>query len=794
MGIDGTVNARELGGLSLSDKRNSVCKNKKDPLATNRDFDQKDSFIPFVNEGSFSIENNIKYRDEQGDLLCSTTIVKEKETETIVKPKNSLQEVKSLDWNKFYKDFNNNSAKETNKDISNLFALQGLTDKEVLNNLVSKYEKYLLPIKYTLHKNSTLSEASYKVELEITDTDINFKDLNNCPTVLFGDTLEGSFTFENEGVIYKGLISDKNFFLYKATDNSILNVVDSTTWNAFKASYGLSFTKDSTDNRVYTLRNGNLSFKLRLEEATEKGFKLKVISYSNIPSTSFKYTSLFETIGKTFNCTYQEVAFCNSYSLRKLNEDKRFTKVFNNFNTLILEELAPSGSSKLFRFDSFNFEGKVILTTSKGFLGSILFEYSLTGATLFTIEALTLEDWENFDLYKKRIINSFGKAQSFDKVFILTMSREANPQFESENISVEENKIVYSLENCNPLKDFKSSVNYSTADFSLKTIQEHPIYSFIEFPDKKDLLIKSNSKESSLNSYTNLTPMPFDFGGLNKGTTFENEAISSLLDKLLYANISPKSYLTFFDETNALIDSNLINKGKTKQIKKIQVRVEKGSDFVHKVYVYQDLGNNLSKLVGSVLFQKDDYNLESVVKEIVLDTPLTISEEETFFTNVETLLFKDFDSYGDILDDAVPIPNNRNTSFSFKFIEPKFYGYMTVEEVTELRNDTWDWTTINKTYIDASDKEIITLSYSSPDLEFEEDSIQIKEGSSDEISVSYFLAVPKTFTVEKALDENGFDITDSFSMYERLNMNIYTLDFYNVLKDYNIVFKLKGGN
>ena len=80
--------------------------------------------------------------------------------------------------------------------------------------------------------------------------------------------------------------------------------------------------------------------------------------------------------------------------------------------------------------------------------------------------------------------------------------------------------------------------------------------------------------------YTNETPTPATIGGIEKGETFKNEKLKSILDKLLYPYVAPTVTAT---TTPA---GGVFECGTTKTVTAVTAKITKGSADITKVEAF----------------------------------------------------------------------------------------------------------------------------------------------------------------------------------------------------------------
>jgi|GEM_PF-4597261 len=96
--------------------------------------------------------------------------------------------------------------------------------------------------------------------------------------------------------------------------------------------------------------------------------------------------------------------------------------------------------------------------------------------------------------------------------------------------------IIYFHKN---LVDKKVIIKYFYVDFPNNNEQDSYLFKHVISIINGDYGISSGSGQYEPETYTNLTPVPVDFGGVKAGETFDNVPITAVLTKLMYPELFP---------------------------------------------------------------------------------------------------------------------------------------------------------------------------------------------------------------------------------------------------------------
>lgn len=114
------------------------------------------------------------------------------------------------------------------------------------------------------------------------------------------------------------------------------------------------------------------------------------------------------------------------------------------------------------------------------------------------------------------------------------------------------------------------------------------------------------------NNFTNLTPMPASLGGLSAGTTFDNEPVTGVLDRLLYPYQSPV-FSSFNLNINSPLEIGAYTHASNTQVN-FSWSTTNSSNILPNTISITDLTNNLSLLQNSNNDGSQDINMQPIFK------------------------------------------------------------------------------------------------------------------------------------------------------------------------------------
>ena len=224
--------------------------------------------------------------------------------------------------------------------------------------------------------------------------------------------------------------------------------------------------------------------------------------------------------------------------------------------------------------------------------------------------------------------------------------------------------------------------------------------------------IKLKSKLDTMQKYTNSKPMPTTIGGLEEGTTFNQKNIKDLITELLYPYYRPN--ITSF--TASPDPNTLLEDGTSVSSVTLSIIAEMGTHPVSKAEIYM----NGSKL--------DTINPGSTTEDGIAHFIYKYSRPITANTTFKAIVYDNSTRKHNYTESDV---------LTYTFIDPIYYGV--VSSSTSMTD-----------YIIRSKRK---------------DIVQPENYTIDVTTVDQkvFFAVPSTWDITKIVDQNGFDITSSYT-------------------------------
>ena len=257
----------------------------------------------------------------------------------------------------------------------------------------------------------------------------------------------------------------------------------------------------------------------------------------------------------------------------------------------------------------------------------------------------------------------------------------------------------------------------------------------LHIADEDILNLTSNELSTT---YTNATEVPATIGGIDKGTTFDNMSIKTLLTKLLYPYVAPTNLkLSLVSGSSTKTKYVFVNGKETSTLN--SVTISSGTySFTHGTETpktIEILGNNTTALTEVVSNVGSTYSGNFMYSETITSTGTNASAETTY----RRIRLKYLDANGT----TQYLYSGYNT---YTFVHPFYYG------IADLGTD-----------LDA-----LELSSLTP-------VVQNKANSSRSYTTSSQYAIyayPATYgKLSKIIDQNNFDVTNSFTLYEKTSIN-----------------------
>lgn len=298
--------------------------------------------------------------------------------------------------------------------------------------------------------------------------------------------------------------------------------------------------------------------------------------------------------------------------------------------------------------------------------------------------------------------------------------------------SLEENRTITHIAGSASNKD-SGLYKFSTDAYShIKEVQE------VSEDDIRTLGVPLKGDDIGNFTYTNTTAVPAAIGGISKGTTFDNMSVQTLLTKLLYPYVAPSSLSGSFNlTTGAETQSKYVisNKKETSNLNKIVI--SSGSyRFNH--------GTETPKTIKVIAGDK--------TTEVVSNVG---SDYSNTFTYSETITANGSSAYAETISrdiryyylDSDGKERYLSKTKNYYFVHPFYYGV--VDSSTNL-ND-------------------LALSSLTPRVEQRSSSLSQTYTTSSQYAVFAYPAVYGKLT--KIIDQNSFDVTNSFTLYEKKSIN-----------------------